>query len=58
MTLSLLSHALLMADSIVGLVCFRPVEGDFEGNFVCEVEANESTKHIPKTNPKSSKIPD
>ena len=34
-----------------------PVEGAFEGNFACEVEATKSIKHISKNNSKSSKIP-
>ena len=33
-------------------------EGAFERNFACEVEATKLIKHISKSNPKSSKIPD
>ena len=34
------------------------VEGTFERNFACEVDATKSIKHILKNNPKSSNIPD
>ena len=37
-------------------VCESPVEGAFEGNFACEVEATKSIKHISTNNPKSFKI--
>ena len=55
-TSSFILFAVIMRVKIFEYVRESPVEGAFEVNFACEVEAIKSIKHISKNSPNSSKI--